>query len=44
MKNIIRICNLMVRFSKFIFIIKIYEEFVEFLDSLFVSLENYLYR
>ena len=34
MKNIIRICNLMVRFSKFIFIIKIYEEFVEFLDSI----------
>ena len=44
MKNIIRICNLMGRFSKFIFIIKIYEEFVEFLDSLFVSLKNYLYR
>ena len=33
MKNIIRICNLMVGFSKFT-LIKIYEEFVEFLSKL----------
>ena len=34
MKNIIRICNIMVRFSKFILNIKIYEKFVEFLSKL----------
>jgi len=47
MKNIIRTCNLMVRFSKFTFIIKIYEEFVEFLfklvwrETLFLGLVSY---
>ena len=35
MKNIIRTCNLSVRFSKFTFNIEIYEEFVEFLSKLF---------
>ena len=34
MKNIIRIYNLTVRFSKFILNIEIYEEFVEFLSKL----------
>ena len=34
MKNIIRIYNLTVRFSKFILNIEIYEEFVEFLSEL----------
>ena len=34
MKNIIRICNLMVRFSKFTFNMEIYEKFVEFFSKL----------
>ena len=34
MKNIIRICNLTVTFSKFTLNIEIYEEFVEFLFKL----------
>ena len=34
MKNIIRICNLTVRFLKFTLNIKIYEKFVEFLFKL----------
>ena len=34
MKNIIRIYNLTVRFSKFTLNIEIYEEFVEFLSKL----------
>ena len=34
MKNIIRICNIMVRFSKSILNIKIYEKFVKFLSKL----------
>ena len=33
MKNIIRTCNLMVRFSKFTFNIEIYEEFMESLQT-----------
>ena len=35
MKNIVRTCNLTVRFSKFTLNIEIYEEFVEFLSKLF---------
>ena len=34
MKNIIRICNLTVRFSKFTLNIEIYEEFIKFLSKL----------
>ena len=34
MKNIIRICNLIVRFSKFTFNMEIYEKFVEFFSKL----------
>ena len=34
MKNIITICNLIVRFSRFILNIEIYEEFVDFLYKL----------
>ena len=34
MKNIVRSCNLTVRFSKFTLNIEIYEEFVEFLSKL----------
>ena len=34
MENIITICNLTVRFSKFILNIEIYEEFVNFLYKL----------
>ena len=37
MKNIIRTCNLTVRFSKFTLNIEIYEEFVQFLTVRFTK-------
>ena len=42
MKNIIKTCNLTVKFSKFTFNIEIYEEFVEFLFKLIEIYEEFI--
>ena len=43
MKNIIKTCNLTVRFSKFTFNIEIYKKFVEFLFKL-VGEKNFIFH